>query len=369
MSNAVSFHQHTVWFATAGGERLGIADDVIRLSYTLTQNVPGSLSLVLPASSDAVLRGITNLDTRLYVWRDSRLEGETCWLVRRARFVVDADGRRFWEVTAVSTLELLARRIVPYANATTYATKTGLADNVMKAVVREHLGSSAPTARQLSGLSVQSDLSLGPSITQSFQYLTVLRVCQDLADATKGDDHTAWTYFDIVVTDWQQGALEFRTYVGQRGIDHGCQSEMPIHFSDGAGTLVDAEREHDYHDEITYVYGVREGDPLGTFSAESGDTTRLHASSLNRREGFVQLPVGTATITAAEIAPTLAAGRPRLRFRANIQDLPGLRYGLQWNMGDIVSATLGGVTADCRVDAVTVTVDGGRETIDAALEA
>lgn len=370
MSNAVSFNQHTIWFASPEGERLGIADGFIRLSYTLTQNTPGALTLTLPASSSAILNGITNTDTRLYLWRDSRLEGETCWLVRSARYFTDSDGARFYEVKAVSALELLARRIVPYADGTAQATKTADADDMIKAVVRENLGSSAAAARQIAGLSVQSDHSLGPTLTQSFQYTNVLRVCQDIADATK-DTATAseWTYFDIVVTDWQSGALEFRTYVGSRGINHGSSSELPIVFSDGAGTLVEAEREYDHHDEITYVYGVRQGDPYGTFASDSGDTTRLKTSSLNRREAFVEVPEGFTTITADELLPTLAEGRPRLRFRANLQDLPGLRYGLQWNNGDIVSATFGGITNDYRIDSVTVTVEGGRETIDASLEA
>lgn len=370
MSNAVSFQQHTVWFASPEGERLGIADDFIRLSYTLTQNTPGALTLVVPASSTAILNGITRLDTRLYVWRDSRLEGETCWFVRSARYFTDSDGRRFFEVSAVSALELLTRRIVPFADGTSQATKTNYADNMIKAVVRENLGSSAATARQVSGLDVQSDHSFGPTLTQSFGYMHVLRVCQDIANATKDSAASdEWTYFDIVVTSWEHGTLEFRTYVGSRGSNHGHNSEQPIVFSDGAGTLVEAEREYDHHDEITYAYGRRQGDDYGTFDGDGGDETRLASSSLNRRETFVDVPSGFTTITVDELMPALAEGRPRLRFRANIQDLPGLRYGLQWNMGDIVSATFGGITNDYRIDSVTISVEDGRETIDAVLEA
>lgn len=368
MSNAVSFHDYTIWVATPEGERTGIADDFIRLSYTLTQNVPGSLTLTIPASSNAVLAGITRLDTRLYAMRDAGIAGETCWFVRSARYFTDGEGRRFYEVSAASALELLARRVVPYANEESQATKTTYADNMMKAVVRENLGSSAAAPRQISGFAVQSDHSLGPILTQSFQYTNVLRVCQDIADATK-DSTTAteWTYFDIVADNWLMGTLEFRTFVGQRGTNHGLSSDSPVLFSDRAGTLAEAEREYDHHDEITYVYAQVPGDVSGTFGAEGSDATRLNTSSLNRREVFVEGSAGYNP--GGLVAPALAEGRPRLRFRAKLQDLPGVRYGQHWGMGDIVAVTFGGITNDYRVDSVTVTVEGGRETIAAQLEA
>lgn len=370
MSNAVSFHDHTVWIASPEGERLGIADDFIRLSYTLTQNVPGALTLTVPAGSYAWHYGLNRTDIRLYVFRDNRLEGETCWLGRSHRYFTDSNGVGFWEVSAVSALELLSRRIVPYADGSAQATKTAAADDMMKAVVRENLGSSAATARQITGLSVQSDLGLGPTITQSFQYTNVLSVCQDIADATKdSDDASVWVYFDIVVKDWLAGTLEFRTFTGQRGASHGIGSDSPVVFSDLGGTLVEAEREYDHYDEITYAYGRRQGDPYGTFDGEGGDATRLKTSSLNRREAFVDVPTGFTTITVDELMPTLAEGRPRLRFRAKLQDLPGLRYGQHWGMGDIVAVTAGRITNDYRIDSVTVTVENGRETIDAVLEA
>jgi hypothetical protein len=50
-----------------------------------------------------------------------------------------------------------------------------------------------------------------------------------------------------------------------------------------------------------------------------------------------------------------------------IQDTPGTQYGKQWGWGDRVTVQVEGINYDARVDAVTVTVEGGKETITAAI--
>jgi len=101
------------------------------------------------------------------------------------------------------------------------------------------------------------------------------------------------------------------------------------------------------------------------------DSTRYGLSVWNRCEATV---AGRNEHTVAALQDVgykrLADGRPVIRFRGRIRETPGCLYGRDWTFGDKVTATYMGLTFDCIILAVQVTVDGsGRETIDARLEA
>ena len=48
-------------------------------------------------------------------------------------------------------------------------------------------------------------------------------------------------------------------------------------------------------------------------------------------------------------------------------DTPGAQYGRHFGYGDLVVAEVNGASVTCRVDAVHITVAGGREDIDIRL--
>ena len=89
----------------------------------------------------------------------------------------------------------------------------------MKTIIDANMGSGATDAtRDLSSLlTIQKSFSLAPDIDISYSRRQLLDVLQDIA-AYSWKNGTYLT-FDIVYTG--PGTLEFRTYVGQRGVDHG----------------------------------------------------------------------------------------------------------------------------------------------------
>lgn len=354
-----------------GVERLVIPDHgpgafaALDLAYAV--NSIGALTLTLDA---------TRYDKRMFV-RDTRLiversidgappyaEGERAWLVRRPKRTISQQVRQL-VITAVDGPHLLKRRIVAYNAGTANTSKTGAADNVMKAIVRENFVSATDTARNLAStlFAVQADLGLGASVSKAFTRRTVLTVLQELAEAST----TAGTYlaFDVV---WTGSLFEFRTYAGQRGVDHSSDSGQPVLIGPDFGNLADVEDADDAMDEVTVVYAGGQGEGADRAVATASDSVRIGASPFNRIEDFRQANnTDDTTQLQDEADSALRAGRPRRIVSGTFIDTPGVTYGRHIHFGDIVPASIEGDTVNCRIDAVHLAVEGGRETVDLRL--
>jgi hypothetical protein len=274
-------------------------------------------------------------------------------------------------IHAVAALELLSRRIVAYDAATASSEKTAAADNMIKAIVRENLGSLATdTARSWASLlTVAADTSAAPSLTLLFARQNVLTTVQKLCQASA--QAGTRLYVDVVApTDT---TLELRTYTGQRGTDRGSTSAAPVVFAPEFGNLVSPDIDDDYTEEVTYVYAAGRGQEDQRIVAEAGDATRIGRSPFGRREALIDARhVGTdpaPALLADEANAALQAGRPRRRFAATLLDTPGTTYGIHWAWGDTITARWEDASGDYRIEAVRLSVAGGRETIETRLDA
>jgi hypothetical protein len=63
----------------------------------------------------------------------------------------------------------------------------------------------------------------------------------------------------------------------------------------------------------------------------------------------------------------LRDGRPKKLLTATIQNTTGARYGRDWFYGDKLTASVDDDQFDCGIDAVAVSVQGGKETVKANL--
>lgn len=351
------------------GERLAQIDEYLRLAYTRTANDVGVLTLDLASTPGEAL---WRLDGRLGIWRQGAgglldLETETVWFMRRYQRVLGNNGERRFRITAVSASHLLDRRIVAYAAGSAQAAKTGKADDVMKAIVRENLGSSATDpARDWSSLvTVAADQSLGPTISKAFSRRRVLTVLGEIA-ADAAEQGTPM-YFDVICPE--RGELEFRTYSGQRGEDRTPISNQLV-LSPELGTIADGEYADDYLDEATYIYAAGQGEESERQVEEASDAARIGASPFGRIEQLRDArQVTTTAALEAEAAATLYASRPRRTFRGTLVDTPQVRYGRDWHWGDRVMAQFEGQTFECCINSISVTIENGQETISAALTA
>jgi len=245
------------------------------------------------------------------------------------------------------------------------ADKTAVPDNMMKAIVREQLGSLAAADRQK--LNVAPDLgAAGSSITKAFAYRNVLDVLQEICDTAR-QKNDIWLGFDVVRT--APGVFEFRTYTGQRGQNHGRYSGDARMVGKNYGNLSGAKFGTYHTNERNYIVVGGSGEGWEREIVYRWDYTRWHASKWNRREYFKDSRDDTTTAyLEADGDAALEEYRPRQVLTGLMHDTPGMMYNIHYQFGDVLSADAFGYYVDCRVESVKVEVDQyGGEKIDIRL--
>lgn len=354
---------HQVLWRNSNGILQGIIQSMIGLEYAFGEMTIGAMVIKLPSKvfshtdfgQDHIFEIQRRVEGGVY-----KTVGERCFFLR--------DWTQNSEVLTLKAYDpvyVLEGRIVAYSAGSAYALKSGAADDIIKAVIRENMGSlSTDTDRQLSGLTVQDDASLGASVSVAFSRDNVLQAIQKVA----GMSIQGGTYisFDMI---YQSGtSLEFRTYAGQRGVNHGLSVNDRRVFSEKMKNLTDTVIEESRKDEKTYIYagGKGEGDAraIGTASSDGLTNTRW-----SRREYFWDgRNTEDTTVLANEAASELYERRPKKTFSGKIQETQGSQFGVNYDYGDIVVMEGFGYSADARISTVKFTVDAnGLETMDIKL--
>lgn len=358
------------------GNQLAVIDDFISLDYVRVTNGIGSLTLTLSKKYDALLfiGGDVKVDNRLEVQRqigngNFYLDTQMQWLIRAGQKTLDDTGQRLTIINALCLNTMLNRRIVAYATGSAQADKTTFADDMMKAIVAENLGASAvDTARTINALylAVQGNAGAAQNIAKAFSRRILLPILQELALAS----YQAGTYlaFDMVANT--NALFEFRTYIGQRGIDRRQSSANPVLLGPEFGNLTNVVRGYDHIQEVTYGYAGGQGVGASRLIGTATDANRVNASPFNRIEKFLDGRLSTDLTHLNNDANSLVKdGLPKNTFKAEIVDTPATTYGLHYNFGDFVTAIFEGETIDCRIEQVRVTVKNKDELIKAVVQA
>lgn len=335
------------------------------LDYAINVGGIGALSLTLPATYEAAL---LRLDGRIGVWRSINgqppaLDGDSVYLIRKWRYTSDAI-----TVTAYHANSLLKRRLIAYFTGTAYTSKAATAaGNQIKAFVRENMGTlisaadriGAETQADLSALlSVQANLGDGVSIAAQDAYANLYDLVRAIADAST----QAGTYMAAEIVAPTERTLELRTYAGQRGVDHRLSSRQPVVLSEDTGTLTNCVLEIDRSNEVTVAICAGVGPGTSRITATSIDTARMGESPFNRIEAFGDYTtISDAVVLQDKADAIVRAGRPRIEFTADIVDTDAVTRGIDYNFGDLVTASFQGEQYDCRVDIIGVTVGGGKQ--------
>lgn len=360
---------HSIYLCDPFGVRLGDASNFISLKYARVTNDIGTATLILPGKFNQQL--IRAPDGRLEIWRRAPnkrevLETETTWLIKKVEDSRDERGKTVIVIEADTPLCLLREpgRFANNYSGTSTTAKTDYLDDMAKEIVREQAGPSAEAIRKYNGLlAVAADAGLAPSDTKAFAWRDVLKVLQELALSSA--EQGVYLAFDIVAPT--PGELEFRTYVGQRGVDHRFPGGMnPVIIGPEFGNMGACSRSTDWRDEVTVALVGGRGEGTARQLASAEDAARTGASPFGRRERFVSgTQYTSSTGLEAEAEAVVRAGRPRTLFRGQILDTPDTRYGVHWAWGDFVTVQVFGQSFDARVDAIEVTVVEGEETINA----
>jgi hypothetical protein len=276
-------------------------------------------------------------------------------------------------------MDLLNRRIVAYKSPEANWSKSDFADDMIKAVVRENMGTLATDpwynrgrSYRAANFSVAPDEGRGKSVELSFQFRNVLAVLQEISDASawpSQDDN--WVPKTVLFDcDYIAPAVFlFRTWVPMRGVDRTIGSAIsPIIFSREAGNLDLPTLRFDYTEEENIVYGLGQGTGTSRTVDPENDVPRENLSIWNLREG-IEPATEEDTIQGVAWRAFLAMqeARPRVIFSGDLVDTPQTRFGVEWGYGDLVTIQHMGMQFDGRVDSFNVHSGADGETVRAGV--
>lgn len=368
--------RYTVIHRTVDGQILDIINDFMTLEYTLTENDYGSLYLDLP---DIYLPDHFAIDNRLEVVRTAsdginRIEGNKPFFIRLVRYKYDEDGKRYMHILAYDAVQLISRRIIAYPNNTSYSLKDGYADKILVELFRENCGDLVanldayyivpalmvnrpfPTYAQhyapasASGYSIKTD-------DMSRQLL--LPRMQDICEMSREND--IYLSFDYIRLNERD--LEFRTYLGQRGSNHGTGSSSRIIFSVDTQNLSYSTVEFDHTETKNFVYAGGRGQDANRVIETEADYEAWLLSPFNRCEDWLDVDGEDVWPAALEAAAVIKKRAPKTVFNGHIAQTPACIYGVHYQWGDLVTAVQDKNSFDVHLDTVNIKVsaDGNEE--------
>lgn len=357
-----------IWVDDPSGSRLKYVETAARVELAMAINAVGAYELQLPADFE---REYLRVDGFVEFWRRGKCLD--FGLGRKFGYDQDDTGVDVLTTAGYDKNELLKARLVAYAAGSSQAEKTDTADDFMKAVMRENFGSLATdTDRDWSsiGFSIAVDFGKGPAVTKAFSRRNVLEVLNDLASLA--EQAGTPVYYDLVPGLNSNNAitLQFETFINQRGMDRTRSADKPTFFSPERGNLKSPSVIDDYRDERTVVYSGGQGQGDDRLVVEVEDAARAKRSQWGRREAWVDArDSADTTVITARANEELNKLRPRRRFAGTIIETEECQYGVDWELGDRVTAEYRGYQFDGMVKAVKFTLDGdGHETIEAKIE-
>lgn len=350
------------------GGRLATIPDYVALKYVLnsTPGGIGALELTVKPSFDLNLFLVDGriVPLRSVAGRAPMPDRDAVFLIRRLRINADDTAT----VTCLHATSLLKRRHILYYAGSTFATKTGPADDLIKTFAYQNLLSGVNGASRIGDdtladvsavVSLQANASAAPGVTKAAAWRNLLDVCTELAEASAA----AGTYLTFGITNPSESTLELRTWTTARGIDHRASSGDPRILSRARGNVEQVIVDEDHTEEKTFAVagGVGENDARRTGSYL--DTTRVYTSPFGRIETFADTSnIYDQTTLTTEASGAVRAARPVLVATANLIQTPAMTRGIHIDLGDLVTLEHRGRAYDARLDVVQVEVAAGKAT-------
>ncbi len=370
-----------VWLADDAGNRLENLNQFTSLEYVIAPGQRGWFTLKLAYDADLLAMDDSKPDRQIHVFRapdGGSLALEQVFFCRKWEFP-SSGGQTQCVISGAGLNELLRRRKVAYYAASAQAQMTATeADDMMKRIIDDQLGSdsdtdydgNAITTRNIEalGFSMQSEVTLGPSLTRGFAWRPLLAVLQDIQEQSR--QAGSETFFDMVATGTGPLTLEFRTAITQPGNDRTSGQPNALRFGPQWGNVDNPVLTVDYSDVENFIYVGGADKESDRVIAEVSDTDSVALSQFGRIEGFVAHTSSdvTAVLEAAGNA-RLSERRVKTTLTAEIQDTPDAPYGGSgWKSGDKVTISYIGKQFDAIVRKVRVFISGTEEKVHGSVE-
>jgi len=410
---------YEIWMTDDGGKRIMLLNDMAFFSYSRVVSGYGTFQIGLPYKEfKKQVNPYFQPDRRVEVWRSPAhgypLRREGIYLLRQPKiYTRDTDNVQIIEFFGRSPLDLLNRRWVIQAAGTSYTAKTAAIDDMMKAIVREQMlwGSAISQAGAQDNtraypeteFSVQADLALGPSISRRFADRNVLDILKELKDTSfqlhEDNSSNRKIYFDVVprdlkgfeifildedglpildeaglpildeqsLTKFSGVGFEFQTFADLRGVDRTDQLVFSVENSNLRAPFY--SKSHFDEKNSIIVRGSGRGESRAAVVVD--DDLRVNASRWNRYEDLIEANYEVDDTELEDVgAAQLKQGQPREEIYATFLNTPGSEdaprslYGIDWDLGDLVSVFYADLYFTCEIVVVYVGVDeNGVETI------
>jgi len=348
---------------TAAGALKAEVTDFLWLGYTRTVGLPGNATFALP-QDHALTDALVDRD-QIEIWRrdpDAGLDWyrdfSGLYLVDRDREQTDVEVATLY---AAGDLIMLSWRYVLWLAGTANRSRfDGVpAETVAKTLVTYNATAAATTAagRQLfSGaithpgtISVEADGGGGNAVNWGCSWANLLDTLHDLAQIAGGD-------YDLVKTG--ANAWEFRWYAGQLGTDRSAS----VIFSDTYDNLANIRYEERQSQRVTGVVvgGPGEGDQRQLSSAvAAGWSQDSHVEAFLNR---TNLKTDAERQDAGNVEIYLQ--RAQRSVSADVVQTAAVRYGRDYQLGDLVTRNVYGISETVKIRSVIVACDqDGQETI------
>lgn len=252
-----------------------------------------------------------------------------------------------WTFTGVDDLALIAARqghpqpgtVAPPYSSSAYDVRTGRASSVIAGFVNDNVGPGAITARRITGLTVAPDLGVGATITGRLRWRPLLDDITGLAAAGG--------------VGFRIRSRVFETYLP-------VDRSATVKFSLPLGNL-HAFKYSEERPTVNYVYVLGGGEGTARTVVEASDAVSV------ARWGRVEQSVDRRDTTdPAELAQAaqeaLVEGAAKTGLSLSVVDTESVRYLEHYQLGDIVSVIVDGITVTDVVREVTITLnqDGER---------
>jgi hypothetical protein len=229
------------------------------------------------------------------------------------------------------------------AQTTAYDVRTGAAETIMKAYVNANIGPSAPAARKIAALTVETSAGLGSTITGQTRFDVLGTYLETLANVSSPN-----LGFDLKQVS---NGIVFSVY-------QPSDKTATIRMDTANNTLQKSTYGYGYSATRAIVAGAGSGNTRTFQEVTTSATTSAESTWSRRIEKFVDqnntadatqlTQAGTdalsdgGTVTSTSVIPTAS---------------DSMNVFVDWNLGDKVSVVVGTQTVSAVVSAITITIE------------
>lgn len=326
---------------------------LLELGYTRRVNQVGIATFTVEANNIAIAS--LEKDWQVRILRADRVAGIDWYTDFYGLFRVSTlqtDGRGITRYTAqfADGNHWLSRAIVGYNAGVNNRTSFNAvaAETIAKTLVTRNATSGGTTAdgrvRNVdswgANISVESDGATGETLSYTCAYRNLLQALQEVAALGGGD-------FEMVQTG--ATAWQFRWHHGQLGTDRTAS----VVFSPSLNNMANPVLLRGRMDEATVA--IVGGQDTGTNRDIDIVTADAFNASYHSAEMFIDARDQSTGNLETRGASRLEQQRSRDELRFDVMQVFGTLYGKHYFLGDLVTASYGGVTATKQVHSVTVT--------------